>query len=276
MGSFTMYCIICSGPGENFYDNYNDNDDEYHENEDTAWLNRVQAIHKNGITEEGSYNSLGSIEINGDDNFYSLCPSIWNTSDDYDLIPSMLVHTICLSMLKKYIKDFNERKFFNIFKDHLLFYGIIRDIDYQGIENNIGQNYQLIGDEEYYLENPDIIKNIDLEINIIKKDTYIIPKFLSNEIQNIIFEYLDYKPLCNISNVCYYWYKLSRMDKYWISIIKDRYDFHEIDNNCNNVKELFKIYFLDLRMEDKIKNRKRIIECINQINIIYQNHNNIE
>lgn len=88
------------------------------------------------------------------------------------------------------------------------------------------------------------------------------------EIQNIIFEYLDFKEICIISNVCYYWYKLSIDDKYWRKLFNKKYDIDKVEES--NMKQLFKLYYLDKNIEKKIKNRKRIIKCINQINLIYQ------
>jgi hypothetical protein len=37
-----------------------------------------------------------------------------------------------------------------------------------------------------------------------------------------------------------------------------------------SIEELFNLYYLDKNIRNKIKNRKRIIKCINQINLIYQ------
>ena len=271
MGCFTQYCCICSGPGQNFYDHYNDDENDkgavYEENKNTEWLDNVQVICKEYITGIGEYNSYGQVEIEGDDNLYNVTPSVWGS---YDFIDGLLIHSICLSMLKKYMKDFNNKRFFNVFKNYVNDYCIFRNIDYQGIENNLGQNYEVKEGEEYSIENPYITTKISLE-NKINKKKYIIPKFLSHEIQNIIFEYLDFKSMCTVSPVCYFWYILSIDNKYWINLLKDEYDFYEIERNKeNNIKELFKLYYLDKNIKDKIKNRKRIINCINQINLLYQ------
>lgn len=253
---FTEYCLICGGPGANSY--YND---DYvsisSENKDTEWLSKVQAICKEYVTKIGSYNDYGQIEIEGDDNLYSVNKSQWG---DFDFISGLLVHNICLSISKNIIKNFDNKKFFNIFKNHFGNYGYLLDnIDYQGIEKNLGQDYEVKEGEEYFLADP-----IDMKISLkdkINKKKYIIPNFLPPEIQNIIFEHLDFKSKCIVANVCYYWYKILSNNKYWYKI----YEIEEF-----SIEELFNLYYLDKNIRNKIKNRKRIIKCINQINLIYQ------
>ena len=265
MGCFTMYCIICGGPGENYYDNYIDED--IYMSDNTKWLNDVHAITRNYITKKGEYNSYGHVDIEGDDNMYSVCSSIWG---QFDSIPSILVHTICLDILKNITKDFNCMLFFDIFKNNINEYtGTLENINYGGIENNLKQAYELNEGEEYFLENPVIEKKLNINKNIIKKQNFMIPTFLPFELQQLIFNYLDYRTLCKISTTCYCWYKLSINDIYWINMFKYEYNIDQIQK-CNNIKELFKLYYLDPKIKDKIKNRKRIINCINQINLIYQ------
>lgn len=272
MGAFTKYCLICGGPGENYYEHYDDDYDNnvyiFEENKDTEWLDKVQAICNDYITDIGEYESYGFIYVEGDSNTYHVADGGRDSFDEF--IPGLLVHSICLDMTKKIIKNFNNKKFFNVLKNNANTY-VLNNIDYQGIENNLGQQYHVKKGEEYLIENPNIakIKKIDAKNNI-EKDKYLIPNFLPSEIQNIIFGYLDFKTMCNISSVCYYWYKLSIDDKYWKNIIIFEYNFYEIEENKeNNIKELFKTYYLDKNIRKKIKNRKRIIECINQINLIY-------
>jgi hypothetical protein len=108
MGMFTQYCCICSGPGENYYDHYNDEENSendkgptFLENKNTEWLKYVQVICKEYITKIGSYNGYGQDEIEGDDNLYNVTPSVWG---EFDFIDGLLVHNICLNMLKEYIK----------------------------------------------------------------------------------------------------------------------------------------------------------------------------
>ena len=53
----------------------------------------------------------------------------------------------------------------------------------------------------------------------------------------MIFEYLDFKTMCIVSYVCYYWYKLSNNNKYWKNIIRNEYDFYEIEENKKQKKD---------------------------------------
>lgn len=272
MGCFTQYCCICSGPGENYYNHYNDEENGesavYEDNEKTEWLNKVQVICKEYITGIGEYNDYGQVEIEGDDNIYNVTPFVWGS---YDFIDGLLVHNICFNMLKEYIKNFDFQQFFNIFENYVDDYCIFKNIDYQGIEKNLGQNYEVNKGEEYLIEDPDITKiktqkpNTE---NIIIKNNYKTPTFLPPEIQNMIFEYLDFKEICIVSNVCYYWYKLSIDDKYWRKLFNFEYKIDKLEES--NMKQLFKLYYLDKNIRNKIKNRKRIVNCINQINFIYQ------
>ena len=98
MGMFTQYCCICSGPGENYYDHYNDEDNEdptFLENKNTEWLNKVQVICKKYVTKIGSYNGYGQVEIEEDDNLYNVTPSVWG---EFDFIDGLLVHNICFNI----------------------------------------------------------------------------------------------------------------------------------------------------------------------------------
>lgn len=88
------------------------------------------------------------------------------------------------------------------------------------------------------------------------------------EIQYVIFDYLDYKSLCKVSSVCYYWYKISLDDKYWKNIFNNEYKIYCIEKyiHFENIKDLFRECCLNTAM----KNRKRIINCINQVKSIYE------
>ena len=178
-----------------------------------------------------------------------------------------IIYVLIYNILKEYIKNFNCQKFFNIFENYVDDYCFLKNIDYYGIEKNLGQNYYVNKEEEYLIEDPNITKKINPKKNI-TKDNYIIPNFLPPEIQSMIFEYLDFKEICTISNICYYWYKLSIDDKYWRKLFNKEYDIDKVEES--DMKQLFKLYYLDKNIENKIKNRKRIIKCVNQINLIYQ------
>lgn len=253
MPRWIEYCLICGGPELGHYD------------KNRKWLSDVKAIHKNGVTKKGKYDKQGNINIEGDNNIYCVSSCCTGSS----VIPSFLVHCICLSMLENILKNYNAQNFYNIFKD------FVNDNNYRVIKKNLRSYFDVDEEKEeneYILENPHIVKKLKTKKIIVEKEKYKIPNFLPTEIQQIIFQYFDYKIMCTISNVCYYWYILSINDKYWINIINDKYDFYEIEN-CKDMKELFKLYYLDSKIKDKIKNRKRIINCIEQINLIYKEKN---
>lgn len=267
---FTQYCCVCGAPGQNIYNDYYDKYKKelvFLENKNTEWLNKVQVICNNYITEIGEYNSHGQVEIKGDNNLYNTAPSYWKELEN---IPGILIHNVCFNILRKTIINFNCKDFFIIFKKYVGFYGILENI-YYGIKDNSGHSYKVNKGEEYLIENPDITKikinKTDTEKIIIKKN-YTFPNFLPPEIQSMILSYLDFKTMCIISNVCYYWYKLSIDNKYWKTIFRFEYNIYEIEES--NIKQLFKIYYLDSNVKKKIKNRKRIMNCIDQINLIYQ------
>jgi len=158
MGCFTQYCCICGGPGQNYYGHYNDEDDKpvFENDKNTIWLDKVQVICEKYITKNGEYDSYGNVDVKDDDKIYSVTPSVWNYFDDF--IPGLLVHSICLSMLRKYIRNFNNKNFFIVFKNYVGDYGIFNNIDYYGIEKYLGQDYKVNRGEEYLIENPYIIK----------------------------------------------------------------------------------------------------------------------
>lgn len=234
---FTSYCLICGGPGTNCY-YYNDSNDEdnYEDtifingNKDTEWLDKVQSICKSYITDIGELDEYGFVNVEGDNNLYCISGEYNN-----DIVQGLLVHNICLSMTKNIIKNFDNKKFFNIFKNHFGNRGYLLDnINYYGIEKNLGQDYDVKKGEEYFLAEP-----IDIKICLkdkINKQKYLIPNFLPPEIQNIILEHIDFKTKSIVSNVCYYWYEILR------------------NQNTKN----------------KIKNKDRITKCINLIDLIYQ------
>lgn len=271
---FTQYCCVCGAPGQNYYNHYNDKYKKeliFLENKNTEWLKNVQVICSNYITEIGEYNFHGQVEIKGDNNLYNTAPSFWKYLEN---IPGILIHNVCFNILRKTITNFNCKYFFVIFKKYVGFYGRLENI-YYGIKDNSGDSYKVNKGEEYLIENPDITK---IKINktntekIIIKKSYTFPNFLPPEIQSIILSYLDFKTMCSISNVCYYWYKLLINNKYWKTIFKIEYNICEIEES--NIKQLFKLYYLDSNVKNKLKNRKRIMDCVDQINLIYQENIN--
>jgi hypothetical protein len=167
------------------------------------------------------------------------------------------------------IKNFNDKIFFQVFKKKIIFPSCIK-IDYGGIEKKWGIWYEFKINEIHFLKNPDEIKFKKIKNNkMLYKKNYLIPKFLPTELQIIIFEYLDYKTLCSISNVCYYWYKLSLNNRFWKKILENEYkldiNFDTKKYKNGNIKKFFEKYYLSPSMI----NRKRIINCISQINLIY-------
>lgn len=169
MGCWTEYCLICGGPGENFYYTDEDKEDNLELNineKDTEWLDDVQVICYDYITKKGKYDSYGNVDIEGDDNMYCVCPSNWQ---DFDFIPGLLVHTVCLNLMDNVIKNFNNQIFFRIFKNKIGDNQVLKNVDYQGIEKNLGQAYELNKNEEYFLQNPCNIEEIPTKQNIEKK-----------------------------------------------------------------------------------------------------------
>lgn len=98
MGGFTTYCLICGGPGHNNYEHYNDDYDNCilisSENKDTEWLNKVQAICNDYITDIGKYESYGFIDVEGDSNTYHVADDGRDSFDGF--IPGLLVQVYVL------------------------------------------------------------------------------------------------------------------------------------------------------------------------------------
>lgn len=58
--------------------------------------------------------------------------------DGYGFIDGLLVHNACLNISKNIIINFDNKKFFNIFKNNVEYRGHLPvNIDYQGIEKNL-------------------------------------------------------------------------------------------------------------------------------------------
>lgn len=267
MGDFDIFCCICGGaPSNDVCVENEDNEDEireYIDNKDLGWLKDVIVICEDHISKKGYY-ELGG--VTSEDKNYDVGPFIWDENQKYydnRYCNGFLVHSICFELMCTKIINFNNSIFFNIFKNKIKDkYNGLLDVIYE-TENNCDQFFMIYEKSDLiFLENPNEINlNINNSQKLINRDIYTIPNFLLIEIQELIFSYLDYKTLCKISNVCYYWYKLSINNKYWVNILKNDYNYYI--NVNNNIKEIFKNSYLNM------KNRKRILKCIDSIRNIY-------
>lgn len=111
MGCWTQYCLICGGPGENYYDNHiNEN---IYSSKNTKWLDKVQVICNDYVTKNGKYDTYGNVDIEEDDNMYCVCPTNWI---EFDFTPGLLVHSVCLELMYKIFINFDNKVFFNVLK----------------------------------------------------------------------------------------------------------------------------------------------------------------